>query len=91
MSQTKRTKKYENNLLKYSEVQEVLSTQQGKFSFTYYFHSENDSLAKTETTDEKGNLQTEYIYNEYDHLIKTITTYSGKSKQREVVYEIDYY
>lgn len=56
MSQTKRTKKYENNLLKYSEVQEGLSTQQGKFSFTYYFHSENDSLPKTETTDEKENL-----------------------------------
>lgn len=90
-SQTKRTKKYENNLLKYSEIQEGLSRQQGNFSFTYYFHSENDSLAKTETTDEKGNLQTEYIYNEYDHLIKTITTYSGKSKQREVVYEIEYY
>ena len=90
-AQTKRTKKYENNILKYAEVQEGLSTQQGKFSFTYYFHSENDSLAKTETTYEKGNLQTEYIYNEYNHLIKNITTYLGKSKQSEVVYEIEYY
>ncbi len=69
-SQMKRTKKYENNLLVYSEVQEGLSTQQGKFSFTYYFHSDNESLAKTETTDNKGNLQREYIYNEHNHLIK---------------------
>lgn len=90
-SQMKRTKKYENNLLVYSEVQEGLSTQQGKFSFTYYFHSDNESLAKTATTDNKGNLQREYLYNEHNHLIKTITTFSNKPSRNEVIYEIEYY
>ena len=91
-SQMKRTKKYENNLLVYSEVQEGLSTQQGKFSFTYYFYSDDESLSKQSTTNNKGNIQTEYFYNKYDHLIKTITTFSDKPNSRnEVVYEIEYY
>lgn len=90
-SQMKRTKKYENNLLVYSEVQEGLGTQQSEFSFTYYFHSDKESLAKTETTYDKGNLQVEYLYNEYSHLIKTITTYSTRPSRNEVVYEIEYY
>ena len=90
-SQMKRTKKYENNLLVYSEVQEGLGTNQEKFSFTYYFHSDNDSLVKTETTDNKGNLQCEYLYNEYNHLMKTITTIPNSSYRNEVVYEIEYY
>ncbi|MCU0351824.1 MAG: hypothetical protein MUF43_13515, partial [Flavobacterium sp.] len=76
----------------YSEVQEGLSTQQGKFSFTYYFYSDDESLSKQSTTNNKGNVQTEYFYNEYDHLIKTITTFSDKPNSRnEVVYEIEYY
>lgn len=90
-SQMKQTKKYENNILVYSEVQEGLSTQQSKFSFTYYFHSDNESLAKTETTDNKGNLQVEYFYNEHNHLIQTITTIPNNSYRNEVVYEIEYY
>lgn len=91
-SQMKRTKKYENKLLAYSEVQEGLSTQQGKFSFTYYFHSDDESLVRQATTDNKGNIQTEYIYNEYGHLIKTITTFSDTPNSKsEVIYEIEYY
>ncbi|MBF4472726.1 MULTISPECIES: hypothetical protein [Flavobacterium] len=90
-SQMKRTKKYENNLLVYSEMQEGLSTEQSNFSFTYYFHSDNESLTKTETTNNKNNFQCEYLYNEYNHLVKTITTYSNEPSQNEVVYEIEYY
>ncbi|MNG12756.1 hypothetical protein D3C84_963900 [compost metagenome] len=87
----KRTKKYENNLLVYSEVQEGLGKQEGNFSFTYYFHSDKESLEKTETTYDKGNAQVKYVYNEYNHLIKTITTYSDEPSRHEVVYEIEYY
>ncbi|TAF09448.1 MAG: hypothetical protein EAZ75_07925 [Flavobacteriia bacterium] len=91
-SQMKRTKKYENTLLVYSEVQEGLSKQQGKFSFTYYFHSDDESLVKQAITDNKGNLEVEYLYNEYGHLIKTITTFSDiPSSKSEIVYEIEYY
>ncbi|MNQ17857.1 hypothetical protein D3C85_308870 [compost metagenome] len=90
-SQMKRTKKYENNLLVYSEVQEGLGKQEGNFSFTYYFHSDKESLEKTETTYDKGNAQVKYVYNEYNHLIKTITTYSDEPSRHEVVYEIEYY
>lgn len=91
-SQMKRSRKYENNLLVYSEVQEGLSTQQGKFSFTYYFHSDDESLVRQATTDNKGNLEVEYLYNEYGHLIKTITTFSDTpSSKSEIVYEIEYY
>lgn len=91
-SQIKRTRKYENNLLVYSEVQEGLSTQQGKFSFTYYFHSDDESLVRQATTDNKGNLEVEYLYNEYGHLIKTITTFSDTPiSKSETVYEIEYY
>lgn len=91
-SQLKITKKYENNLLVYSEVQEGLSPQQGKFSFTYYFHSDDESLVRQATTDNKGNLEVEYLYNEYGHLIKQITTFSNTpTSKSEVVYEIEYY
>ncbi|MHC0442609.1 hypothetical protein [Flavobacterium sp. 3-210] len=90
-SQTKRTKKYENNILVYSDLQEGLSTQKDGFSFTYYFHSDNDSLAKTETSDDRGSLKTEYFYNEYNHLIKTLTSYSDKSSPSKVLYEIEYF
>lgn len=91
-SQMKRTRKYENNLLVYSEVQEGLSIQQSKFSFTYYFHSDDESLVRQATIDNKGNLEVEYLYNEYGHLIKTITTFSDTpSSKSEVVYEIVYY
>lgn len=91
-SQMKRTKKYENNLLIYSEVQEGLSTQQGKFSFTYNFYSDDESLVRQASTDNKGNLEVEYLYNEYGHLIKTITTFSDTPNSKsEVIYEIEYY
>ncbi|WP_035652300.1 hypothetical protein [Flavobacterium sp. ASV13] len=90
-SQTKRTKKYENNILVYSDLQEGLSAQKDGFSFTYYFHSDNDSLAKTETSDDRGNLKTEYFYNEYNHLIKTLTSFSNKSSQSKILYEIEYF
>jgi hypothetical protein len=90
-SQMKETKKYENNLLVYSEVQEGLGKQEGNFSFTYYFHSDKESLEKTETTYNKENEQVKYFYNEHNHLIKTITTYSDEPSQYEVVYEIEYY
>jgi len=90
-SQTKRTKKYENNILVYSDLQEGLSTQKDGFSFTYYFHSDNDSLAKTETSDDRGNLKTEYTYNKYNHLIQTLTSFSNKSRPSKVVYEIEYF
>lgn len=90
-SQMKQTRKYENNLLVYSEVQEGLSTQQSKFSFTYYFHSDDESLVRQATTDNKGNLEVEYLYNEYGHLIKTITTFSDTpTSKSETVYEIEY-
>lgn len=90
-SQMKETKKYENNLLVYSEVQEGLGKQEGNFSFTYYFHSDKELLEKTETTYNKGNEQVKYLYNEHNHLIKTITTYSDEPSRYEVVYEIEYY
>lgn len=91
-SQMKRTKKYENNLLIYSEVQEGLSTQQGKFSFTYNFYSDDESLVRQASTDNKGNLEVEYLYNEYGHLVKRIVTFSDTpSSKSETVYEIEYY
>ncbi|MRX67593.1 hypothetical protein SAMN06265349_10858 [Flavobacterium resistens] len=90
-SQTKRTKKYENNILVYSDLQDGLSTQKDGFSFTYYFHSDNDSLAKAETSDDRGNLKTEYFYNEYNHLIKILTSFSNKSSQSKILYEIEYF
>ncbi|REG91128.1 hypothetical protein [Flavobacterium aquicola] len=90
-SQMKETKKYENNLLVYSEVQEGLGKQEGNFSFTYYFHSDKELLEKTETTYDKGNEQVKYFYNGHNHLIKTITTYSDEPSRYEVLYEIEYY
>lgn len=87
-SQMKRIQKYENNLLVYSKVQEGLSKQEGNY-ITYYIHSADETLEKTETTYDKGNSQVKFLYNEYGHLIKTI--YSDESLQYEVVYEIEYY
>ena len=89
-AQMKRTKKYENNILVFSEVQQGLSPQQGKFVFTYYFYSD-EQLSRQDTTDTKGNLQVHYYYNEYNHLIKTTTTFSNSDSQNDVVYEIEYY
>lgn len=91
-SQVKRTRKYENNLLVYSEVQDGLSPQQGKFSFTYYFHSADASLAKIATTDRSGNLEVRYVYNDYGHLIQTLTVFSDTpGSQTATVYDIEYW
>jgi hypothetical protein len=51
----------------------------------------NESLTKTATTHDNGNLEVEYFYNEYDHLIKTVTTYVGKPQKSIVEYDIEYY
>lgn len=90
--QVKRTWKYEIKLLVYSEIQEGLSKQQGKFSFTYYFHSDDKSLSRAAVTDNSGNVEVRYVYNDYGHLIQTITTLSDTpSSQTTTVYDIEYY
>jgi|GEM_PF-5143018 len=90
--QVKRTWKYENKLLVYSEIQEGLSRQQGKFSFTYYFHSGDQSLSRAAITDNSGNVEVRYVYNDYGHLIQTITTLSDTpSSLTTTVYDIEYY
>lgn len=93
--QEKYTRKYENNILIYSDYKNGIGTDDSTFSFTYKFYTDDKSLSKTETTydnnNRKGNLRDEYFYNEYGHLIKIITTDSNKSSQNEINYEIEYY
>lgn len=89
-SQIKRTKKYENNILLYSDYHDGIGTEDSEFSFSYFFYSDDKSLSKAETTNNHRNFQDTYFYNEYGHLIKIITSYPNNS-QKEEKYNIEYY